>query len=168
MQQSITTERLSIDLITTADHDFMLELLNSKGWIEFIGDRNIHSKEDAIAFIKKILGNPLFVYRVVKLKNENVPIGIISFIKRDYLIHHDVGFAFLPGFTGNGYAYEASKEVLEIELQKPEHSKILATTQPKNLNSIKLLNKLGLHFDEVLHVENQILHVYSITNKLSI
>ncbi len=160
MKDSITTERLSIDFLKTGDESFILELVNTKGWLKFIGDRNVHSTEDAAAYIKKILSNPNIIYRVVRLKEGKFPIGIISFIKRDYLEHWDIGFAFLPAFEGHGYAFEAAKEVLLKAIKNPEHSNILATTLPENLSSIRLLNKLGLEFKKEMQVGNELLHVY--------
>jgi Acetyltransferases, including N-acetylases of ribosomal proteins len=107
MQNHISTNRLLLDILTLEDYQFIIQLLNTKGWIEFIGDRNVHSKDEAIAYINKILDSPTINYWVVRIKSENLPIGIVSFLKRDYLENFDIGFAFLPEFTGNGYAYEA-------------------------------------------------------------
>ena len=98
MFTKISTERLSLDLLAPADAEFMQELLNTKGWLQFIGDRNIHSKEDAIKYINKINTTPNFYYWTVRLTDTHEPIGIISFIKRDYLEHFDIGFAFLPQY----------------------------------------------------------------------
>ncbi|MEP7143259.1 MAG: GNAT family N-acetyltransferase [Ferruginibacter sp.] len=165
MQNSFITERLSIDLVTINDDGFILELVNSKGWLDYIGDRGIHSKEEAVSYIEKILNNQNFTYWVVRLKDNNIPIGIISFIKRSYLKHYDIGFAFLPNFEGHGYGFEAAKEVLLKVIQHPEHLYILATTVPQNINSIKLLKKLGLQFNEEIKVENEMLQVYSIKHE---
>jgi len=60
------------------------------------------------------------------------------------LEHHDIGFAFLPSFSNNGYAYEAANTVLKNVIHKYNLSHIFATTVPKNIISIKLLKKLGL------------------------
>ncbi|HEY5405575.1 MAG TPA: GNAT family N-acetyltransferase [Ginsengibacter sp.] len=166
MQTNITTERLSLNLLTLDDHDFIMRLVNSNGWIEFIGDRNVHTKEDAIAYINKIRSTKNLYYWVVRIKNENTPIGIISFLKRSYLDNFDIGFAFLPQFNGNGYAYEASKEILSMVSRNSDYTVILATTVPQNVNSIKLLTKLGLRFEKEIKVEKETLHIYSnsITN----
>jgi RimJ/RimL family protein N-acetyltransferase len=161
MKTSIITERLLIDLLATSDEDFIFEIVNTKGWLKFIGDRNIHSKEDAAVYIKKILSNSNIIYYIVRLKENKIPAGIISFIKRDYLQHWDIGFAFLPKFEGRGYAFEAAKEVLLAAIKNPEHSNIFATTLPGNVSSIKLLKKLGLIFKEEIQVENELLHLYS-------
>lgn len=150
MQQTITTDRLYLSIVTPDDHAFVRALVNSKGWLEFIGDRNVHSDEDAIAYVNRILATPDIYYWVVKA--DGVATGIVSFIKRDYLDHFDIGFAFLPNHSGNGYAYEAAKAVLDMVSEDPLHHTVLATTMPENLPSIKLLSKLGLHFDK--EIEN--------------
>ena len=160
MNTTITTERLILNTIAVSDSDFMFALLNSKGWLEFIGDRKVHSGEDAIEYIKKIQKTKDLTYWVVRLKSDDTPIGIISFLKRSYLENFDIGFAFLPEFFGRGFAYEAAKEVLSIVSKQPEYATILATTIPGNINSIRLLNKLGLYFEKEIEVENEKLHVY--------
>jgi ribosomal-protein-alanine N-acetyltransferase len=156
-----TTERLSLNALTAEDCDFIQELVNTKGWLQFIGDRNIHSKEDAINYINKINATLNFYYWVVRFIETDEPIGIISFIKRNYLEHFDIGFAFLPQYSGKGYAYEAAKEFLSIVSSKPEHSIVVATTLPENASSIKLLTRLGLDFDKEIEVGSEKLHVYS-------
>jgi len=161
MQNRIVTERLIMNLLTLGDHDFILKLVNSKGWIEFIVDRHVCTIDDAIAYINKIISNQDIFYWVVRIKEKNTPIGIISFLKRTYLEHFDIGFAFLPEFHANGYAFEASNKVLALVSRRSECTPVLATTVPGNVNSIKLLNKLGLHFEKVIEVENQELHIYS-------
>jgi [ribosomal protein S5]-alanine N-acetyltransferase len=164
MQNKIVTQRLRLNWLTAQDDDFVLSLLNSKGWIEFIGDRNVHSKEDAIAYIAKICNTQNLFYWVVRLKEGNTPVGIVSFLKRTYLDNFDIGFAFLPQFNGQGYAFEAATKVLSAVSKKPVYYPVLATTVPQNANSIKLLTKLGLRFEKAIEVENEQLHVY--TNKL--
>jgi [ribosomal protein S5]-alanine N-acetyltransferase len=161
MQSRFSTKRLSLELITTDDHAFVAELVNTEGWLEFIGDRHVHSREDAINYIKKIQNTPDLYYWVVKLKETDTPIGILSFLKRGYLDHFDIGFAFLPAFNGHGYAYEAANVVLSGAGKNSKHTTILAVTLPHNSSSIKLLTKLGLHFEKEILQHNEVLLVYS-------
>ncbi len=160
IQNTIITDRLILEEINPDDHDFLISILNSKGWIENIGDRNIHSVNDAIIFIRKILETENFYYWVVRTKEENTPVGITSFIKRSYLDHFDIGFAFLPFYQGRGYAHEASKAVLAMVSKLPEHNTVLATTRPSNNSSIKLLTKLGFRFEKEIEIETRKLHIY--------
>ena len=90
----LTTDRLLIEPLSINDNSFIFELVNTEGWLKFIGDRNVHSKQEAIANIQRIKNTPNLIYWVVRLKDNHVPIGIISFLKRSYLEHFDIGFAF--------------------------------------------------------------------------
>jgi len=161
MQTNISTGRLLLNILSIEDHEFIRQLVNTKGWLEFIGDRNVHSEKEAIEYVNKILNSPNIYYWVVTIKETKTPVGIISFLKRDYLEHFDIGFAFLPEFTGNGYAYEAAKEVLSLVRTNPLYNPVLATTIPTNTSSIKLLIKLGLHFERQMAVGQQQLDIYT-------
>lgn len=161
MKTRITTERLSLDVLAIEDHSFIRKLVNTKEWLQFIGDRKVHSQEDAIGYINKIKGMPNTFYWVVHLKKNSTPIGIITLLKRSYLESWDIGFAFLPLYTGKGYAYEAAKEVLSVLSLEPEYKIILAVTMPENISSIKLLKRLGLCFEKEIQPNGEKLHVYS-------
>ena len=82
-------------------------------------------------------------------------------MKRDYLEHFDIGFAFLPQHSGKGYAYEAANEVLSMAGLNPEYATVLAIAKPDNVRSISLLTKLGLRFEKVMEVEGEKVHIYS-------
>jgi RimJ/RimL family protein N-acetyltransferase len=161
METMLTTDRLLIGPLLSTDHQFISELVNSKGWLEFIGDRNVHSETDAIAYIQKINDNPDVMYWVARLKDKGAAAGVVTLIKRSYLDHHDIGFAFLPVFAGKGYAFEATKAVLSKIISEGNHSHILASTMAANSSSIKLLEKLGLKFEKEIEVEDQKLLLYS-------
>ena len=47
------TERLIIREMTLKDAPFLLKLLNDPTWIQFIGDRNVHSVIDAENYIQE-------------------------------------------------------------------------------------------------------------------
>lgn len=156
----VTTERLTIQPLALDDDQFIFELVNTDGWHYFIGNRHIQSLEAARAYIQKISDNSSITYWVVRLKQQQHPIGIITFIQRSYLDHPDIGFAILPAYSKRGYAYEAATAVLQQIIQHKNFTHILATTVPGNTDSIKLLQKLGLHFIKELVVENTQLQLY--------
>lgn len=160
------TEFLYIEPLTTNDSMFILELVNTPGWLKFIGDRNVRTQEYAIAYISRILINPDVAYWVVKLKNSLVPIGVITLIKREYLPHHDLGFAFLPEFSGKGYAYEATKAVINELSKMSFYSVLLAITLKENHSSVKLLERTGFIFERLIDVENEELAVYEYRHPL--
>jgi ribosomal-protein-alanine N-acetyltransferase len=96
----LLTKRLNISPLDSVHSAFIFELVNSPGWKEFIGERNVNSIQDAEIYIINILANDNIKYHVISIKSKDIPIGIVTFIKRDYLDHHDIGFAFLPQYSG--------------------------------------------------------------------
>ena len=48
----LTTDRLLIEPLVLADNNFILELVNTDGWIKFIGNRKITSPMEATAYIQ--------------------------------------------------------------------------------------------------------------------
>jgi RimJ/RimL family protein N-acetyltransferase len=163
MQHTYSTHRLLLNEINLDDAEFISDLVNTPEWIKFIGDRNVRSIAEANEYIQKIISNPNTNFWVVRIQDQRTPIGIITFIKRDYLEHYDIGFAFLAKHTKKGYAHEASIVVLNDAIKNANHKQILATTVKENTNSIQLLEKLGLRFYKEIQNENQLLLVYSIT-----
>ena len=160
MSLQFETEFLYIEPLTINDSMFILELVNTPGWLKFIGDRNVRSQEYAIAYINRIINNTEVAYWTVRLKTNLAPIGVITLIKRDYLPYHDLGFAFLPQYSGKGYAYEATKAVI-FELSKISfHTVLLAITIKNNQSSIKLLERSGFKFDKIIEIEFEELAVY--------
>jgi [ribosomal protein S5]-alanine N-acetyltransferase len=164
MQTQLTTTRLELSSLELSDSAFIFDLLNTENWIRFIGNRNINSDEDAVNYIQKIRDNLDARYKVVRLKDELTPIGVITFIKRHYLDHWDIGFAFLPEYAKKGYAFEATKAVLDEVKNDKSHEFILATTLKDNINSINLLEKLGLKYDKDILIGDDNLMLFSMIN----
>lgn len=156
----ITTARLDIRPIQRLDSEFMLRLVNTEGWIQFIGDRNVHSLDDSEGYIEKILGIPNFYYNVVELKDSRVPIGVVSFIYREGYDFPDLGFAMLPEFHGMGYAEEAARSYLEYLIQNETLVKILGIVNSDNIRSIRLLEKLGFALESQREQDERITLVF--------
>jgi RimJ/RimL family protein N-acetyltransferase len=161
--KEIVTERLILNDLQPNDHPFIFELVNSPGWLEFIGDRNIRTAEDAIAYIEKIKGNPHIMYWVVKLKADQIPAGIITLIKREYLEHYDIGFAFLPKYTNYGYSSEATRAILNVLPAEMLKDKIIAITTKKNERSINLLEKLKFRYEGGIEADGKLLLLYALS-----
>ncbi|MCK8495245.1 GNAT family N-acetyltransferase [Spirosoma sp. RP8] len=159
----MSSKRLLLNELSVNDHDFILQLVNSPGWLRFIGDRNVKTATDTIAYIENIITNPNIHYWTVRLKNEQTPIGIITLIKRQYLAHYDIGFAFLEVYTGKDYPAEATQAVLHALPESILSEKILAITTEANSRSIKLLEKLNFVFETILEVDNRPLRQYALS-----
>ncbi|GAA4757793.1 MULTISPECIES: GNAT family N-acetyltransferase [Flavobacterium] len=156
----IDTERVFSKPLDILDYEFIYKLLNTEGWKRFIGDRNIHSYEEAKLYIDKIEKAKNIKYFVITEKKTHKKIGLFTIIKREFLNHPDIGFAFLPEFNGKGFAYESANAFIEI-LSK-EYSKLSAITNLENVTSIKLIEKLGLKFKEVIYENDEQLNLFEI------
>jgi [ribosomal protein S5]-alanine N-acetyltransferase len=51
MGNIIETDRLTLSKVTEDDASFILALLNTPGWLKFIGDRGVKTIEDAQKYI---------------------------------------------------------------------------------------------------------------------
>lgn len=144
----IFTDRLIIREQSEADAPFILQLMNTEGWLTNIGDRNVHTVEDAAAYIRngalKSYAEHGFGFFLVALKDTGTPIGICGLAKRPALEHADIGFAFMPQYNGRGYAYESAACIMELAKNTFGLTTICAITLPQNTPSIKLLTRLGL------------------------
>ncbi len=144
MYVQLETDRLLIRPLTRNDSKFMLKLLNTEGWLQFIGDRNVKNEADANNYIEQIAGTAKYFYNVFALKETGQPIGIVTFLERDNQEHPDIGFALLQEFEGKGYAFEASSRYLDELKNTGQYENIIGITYTDNFKSIKLLTKLGL------------------------
>ncbi len=156
-QVILSAKRLQLRYLNSNDATFIMELLNSEGWLRYIGDRNIRTIEDAQGYIEHIhrTGYTPFGFGLylVELKESHVPIGICGLIRRDHWEETDLGFALLPQFSGKGYACEAARVVLEEGYKKYHISRIIAIVLEENLSSLRLLEKLGFNFEKKIIYE---------------
>ncbi|MES2796567.1 MAG: GNAT family N-acetyltransferase [Bacteroidota bacterium] len=167
MNKILETDRLILRELTNTDSPFIYELLNSPGWLQYIGNRNINSDEDAQ---KYIINGPIKSYEsngyglwLVSLKTDNSPIGLCGILKRDALDAPDIGFAFLDAFMDKGYAVEIAKAVLDFANHTLKLKIILGITALNNTKSIKLLEKIGLKYIENIDYNGELLKLYKIT-----
>ncbi|CAD5287600.1 conserved hypothetical protein [Imperialibacter sp. EC-SDR9] len=153
--------RIQLSPLDATHAPFVIELVNSPGWLEFIGERNVRSLEEAYAYIRKIESNPAVDYWVIQLKASKEPVGVVTLIRRDYLKSPDIGFALLPAFEKQGYAFEAASLFLKDFISASPDKKIHAIILKHNRPSIQLIQKLGFVFDDEIEVNGEQLSLYS-------
>jgi RimJ/RimL family protein N-acetyltransferase len=166
MNYILETERLRLREFTVDDTKFIIELLNSPGWIEFIGDRNVSTEDEAACYLQN---GPLKSYKqngfglsMVETKNDQAAIGMCGIIKRDNMENPDIGFAFLPRFYGKGYAFEIASATLSYAIHELGIAKVAAITLRGNLRSIRILEKIGFKFIKTIKSDkNEEMLLYS-------
>ena len=142
--------RLLIRHFTLADLPFIVALLNDPAFIANIGDRGVRTLADAEAYLQN---GPIASYtqhgfglNLVIQKSSGKSIGMCGLIRRASLPDVDIGYAFLPAYTGQGYAREAARLIMQIARQRHDLDRLLAIVNPDNNRSIRLLQKLGFDF----------------------
>lgn len=144
------TDRLFIRHYTKNDAAHIFELLNSAGWINNIGDRGIKTQDDAASYLVDIVipeyKDKGYGFYMCELKDGNIPIGMNGLIHRPGLDNIDIGYALLPQYYGQGYAYEASKAIVDHAKHDIGSKKLLAITTPENQKSINVLIRIGMTY----------------------
>lgn len=166
------TERLRLREFDSTDGEMIFTLLNSPGWLKYIGSRSIATIDDAVNYIENKLRKSYresgYGFYLVELKTSGVKAGMCGLVKREGLDDVDIGFALLPEFENKGYAYESAKCVINYAVKTLNINKLAAITLPANLPSIKLLEKLGMKFEKKINIpgdpEELLLYTMELSN----
>lgn len=161
----LETERLRLRKVTANDAEFVLKLLNQPSFKRYIGDRDVRTLEQAREYIatrftESYIKNGFGLY-LSELKQDGTPIGLCGFVRRDTLPDPDIGFALLPQFERQGYAYEAASAAMEYGRAQLGLRRVLAITTLDNQSSGRLLAKIGLAFEREIVIGDETLKLFS-------
>jgi [ribosomal protein S5]-alanine N-acetyltransferase len=148
------TERLTLRPLAAEDAPFVLALLNDPSFVQFVGDKGVHTLDDAREYISTG-GRDAYARRtlyVAARKEDGAPIGICSLVKREGLDEVDLGFAILSEFRGRGYATEAAAWTLACARELHGLRRLVAITTPDNDPSARVLEKLGFRFARMVRL----------------
>ena len=150
----LETERLILQQVSTKDAEFILALLNEPSFIQNIGDRGVRTLNDARAYILDRLvasyKNHGFGMYLVILRETGASTGLCGLVRRDGLDDVDIGYAFLPHYWSKGYATEAALAVKEYAKNSIGLKRLVGITDPDNIGSSRVLEKLGLRFEKMV------------------
>jgi RimJ/RimL family protein N-acetyltransferase len=134
----------------------VLRQLNTPGWLRNIGDRGVHSEEDAARYIEERV---IAQYRehgfgmyLVERCADGAALGLCGLVRRDGLAAPDIGFALLEEHWGAGYAFEAASAVLAHVRATRRIARILAIVNPDNARSANLLLRLGFRSEGTIRI----------------
>jgi RimJ/RimL family protein N-acetyltransferase len=129
------------------DAEFVLAIFNDESFIQFIGDRNVRTLDQARDYITSRLLQthhpPGLGPFVAELQETSQAIGFCTLFRRAWLEDVDLGFAFLPEFRSRGFAIEASRAMLDYAHDTMGCTRISAIASSKNVASARLLARLG-------------------------
>ncbi|SDM24854.1 Protein N-acetyltransferase, RimJ/RimL family [Catalinimonas alkaloidigena] len=155
----LETDRLVLTELTLADAPFMLHLLNTPAWLQYIGDRGVRTVDQAETYLLKgalrSYETSGFGFYRTALKTDDTPIGICGLVKRDFLDDVDIGFAFLPAYVGQGYGFEAAQATLTYATQTLGFRRLVGIVSEQNQPSVRLLQKLGFRYERHMRVPGE-------------
>ena len=159
------TERLILREADADDAEFILDLLNQPSFKKFIGDRGVRDANQAgeyisSRFINSYRDNGFGLY-VMELKADATPVGLCGFVKRESLPFPDIGFALLPQFEKQGLGFEAATAVMQYGKANLSLWRVLAITSIDNESSGRLLDKIGLAYDNDIEIGDEVLKLFS-------
>lgn len=141
------------------DAPFIFQLMNTPKWLEFIGDRQIVSVDAARSYIRTKMLPQLerlgFSNYTVIRKSDNVKLGSCGLYDREGLNGIDIGFAFLPEFGRQGYAFEAAARLMQAAKEDFGLPRICGITDENNIASQRLLEKLCLKRNGSIQLTNE-------------
>ncbi len=147
----IETERLLLTRLSYDHCEFISELVNEPSFKRYIGDKEVHSQEDAHRYLRE---GPIGSYEqhgyglfLVSVRESDMPAGICGLVKREEFDDPDLGFAFLNRYRRRGYASESARAVLEHGFDELGLRRIIAMADPDNEPSVRLLQTLGFVYE---------------------
>ncbi len=150
----LETKRTILREVAADDAEFILDLLNQPSFIKYIGDRNVRTISEARDYIENRFRESYkqfgFGMWAVELKETGTPVGICGFVKRDFLPDADIGFAFLPQFCSQGYAFESANASMNYGRDILGLLRVVAITSQDNESSGRLLEKINFKFERLI------------------
>jgi RimJ/RimL family protein N-acetyltransferase len=149
----LSTARLTLRRLEFDDAPFLVGLLNQPSFLANIGDRGVRNVEDAHRYLRE---GPMAMYEKfgfglwhVARHSDGASIGMCGLLRRDTLPDADIGYAFLPEYWGQGYAFEAAQATLRHAAGKFGLTRAVAVVSEGNAGSIRVLEKLGMSFERM-------------------
>ncbi|WP_433745656.1 GNAT family N-acetyltransferase [Falsibacillus pallidus] len=139
---NLTTERLHIRKFTEQDWEEVYKYTSNKEVMQYIPE-GVFSEEDAREFTRKNAGEKVEKFPVI-LKENGALIGHMVFHKYFGDHTYEIGWVFNPDYQNKGYASEAAKALLKYGFEELKLHRIIATCQPDNPPSWKVMEKIGM------------------------
>ena len=138
----IKTERLQIRLLTADDWQAVHAYTGDPGVMTYVPE-GVMTEEQTRQFIAESMAEEARVY-AVDLRAQDRLIGHVGFHPWYAPRIYEIGWVFHPLYHGQGYATEAAAALLRYGFESLQVHRVIATCQPENTPSWRVMEKLGL------------------------
>jgi ribosomal-protein-alanine N-acetyltransferase len=150
----LETRRLSLRRLEFSDAEFLVGLLNQPSFLANIGDRGVRNIEDAHRYLRE---GPMAMYERfgfglwhVSRRADGAAMGMCGLLRRDFLPDVDIGYALLPEYWRQGFAFEAAHATLTHAARRFGLQRVIAVVSEGNEGSIRVIEKLGMKFERMV------------------
>ncbi len=154
----LNTERLELRSIQQSDSAFLIQLWTNEKVREHLGGPLTEQK--ANQRVTEYIDKKCY-FIVIEQTSKNL-IGLVS-LDTYRTGEIEVSYQFLPKFWGKGFGREAITEVLNWGFKNIAVDHIVAVTQASNIQSRRVLEKLGMTIRSTFEEFNETQFKYSIT-----
>ena len=151
----IETNRCYLRELNSSDAENFFALNSDKKVIKYTGDKSFETIEAARDFLLKYNQYKEFGYGrwAVINKENNDFLGWCGLKFSADLKETDIGFRFFRKHWNKGYATETAKACLEYGFNTLKLEKIVGRAMEENIGSIKVLEKIGMQFVDIINFE---------------
>lgn len=157
----IETERLILREILPSDDTALFEMDSDPEVHRYLGNdpvMNIEQIREVIKFIRKQYSDNGIGRWAVVLKETNELMGwcglkYFTEVINNHINIYELGYRFNKKYWGKGYATESAKAWLDHGFNEMKLNEMYAMTDSRNLNSKKVLKKLGFTFVEKFNLD---------------
>lgn len=158
------TERFFLREIDYIDEEDLFEMDADPEVHLYIENRPVRSISEITKVVESLknqyLENGIARWAVIdKVTNECVGWSGLKFFREplnDHTGFYELGYRFKKKHWGKGFATESSVAILDYGFKNLKVDSIFAITDPRNMNSKKVLTKLGFDFQETFDYEGDL------------
>lgn len=142
MKLSLETERLVIRNFKVGDWKEVYEYTSNPQVMYFMPE-GVLTEQETERYIHQHISEDAKKFAVV-LKSDNQLIGHVEFFRYFGEHTYEIGWVMNPAYQHLGYMTEAAKALLNYGFHVLKLHRIVATCQPENIASYKVMEKIGM------------------------
>lgn len=143
------TKRCKLFKIQQNDYEDVKKLYTDERVRQFLGG-TIEEPVYKIKFDDMCCVENKGLYWVIRQKDNNQFIGLVSLDLHHDGISTETSYQILPQWWGYGYGTEIVQEVISYAFEKLNLTKVVAETQTANESSCRLLRRVGMSLEETV------------------
>jgi ribosomal-protein-alanine N-acetyltransferase len=146
----VTTSRLKLLPFADRDLPFLHDLWTDPDVRRYLWDDRVITLEEARAVVESSIASFStrgFGFWVVHSLTNDEPIGFTGLREFGDVGEIELLYGLLPRWWGRGLATDAATGVLQFGFGRCQLKRIFAGTDPPNEASIRVIERLGMHYD---------------------